>query len=114
LGSRPFIRDVTRRDTELVFWMLPRGLVTAVLALEIVNDRGAVFSFLPAMAFTVVLVTNLFIVWGSVRASRTAEIQHAAPSSAAALPAEAAAAVADVGTAAAPEPAKAAVGVGKA
>ena len=29
------------------------------------------FSFLPAMAFTVVLVTNLFIVWGAVRAGST-------------------------------------------
>lgn len=114
LGSRPFIRDVTRRDTELVFWMLPRGLVTAVLALEIVNVRGAVFSFLPAMAFTVVLVTNLFIVWGSVRASRTAEIEQATPSSGAALPAEAAAVVADVGTTAAPEQAQAAAGAGSA
>ena len=71
-GSRWVVRDVERQDTELLFWMLPRGLVTAVLALEIVNDRGAVFSFLPAMAFTVVLVTNLFIVWGSVRAGRRA------------------------------------------
>ncbi len=52
--------------------MLPRGLVTAVLALEIVNDRGASFAFLPAMAFTVVMVTNLFIVWGSVRAGHRA------------------------------------------
>lgn len=69
-GSRWAVRDVERRETELLFWMLPRGLVTAVLALEIVNDRGAVFTFLPAMAFTVVMVTNLFIVWGSVRASR--------------------------------------------
>ena len=69
-GSRWVVRDVDRRDTELLFWMLPRGLVTAVLALEIVNDRGAIFSFLPAMAFTVVMVTNLFIVWGSVKAAR--------------------------------------------
>lgn len=67
-GSRWVLRDVARRDSELLFWMLPRGLVTAVLALEIVNDRGPAFSFLPAMAFTVVLVTNLFIVWGAVRA----------------------------------------------
>jgi potassium/hydrogen antiporter len=67
-GSRWVVRDVARRDTELLFWMLPRGLVTAVLALEIVNDRGAIFGFLPAMAFTVVMVTNLFIVWGSVKA----------------------------------------------
>jgi cell volume regulation protein A len=69
-GTRWVVRDVTRRESELLFWMLPRGLVTAVLALEIVNDRGQMFSFLPAMAFTVVLVTNLFIVWGAVRASR--------------------------------------------
>ena len=69
-GSRWIIDEVDRRETEMLFWMLPRGLVTAVLALEIVNDRGAVFAFLPAMAFTVVMVTNLFIVWGSVRAGR--------------------------------------------
>ena len=70
-GSRWVVRDVSRTETELLFWMLPRGLVTAVLALAIVSDRGMVFSFLPAMAFTVVLVTNLFIVWGSVRAGLT-------------------------------------------
>ena len=68
--SRWAVRDVTRRETELLFWMLPRGLVTAVLALEIVNARGAVFAFLPAMAFTVVLVTNLFVVAGAVRSGQ--------------------------------------------
>ncbi len=72
-ATRFVVRDVTRQESELLFWMLPRGLVTAVLALEIVNDRGQVFGFLPAMAFTVVLVTNLFIVWGAVRAGRTAK-----------------------------------------
>jgi cell volume regulation protein A len=84
-GSRWVVRDVTRSDTELLFWMLPRGLVTAVLALAIVEDRGATFSFLPAMAFTVVLVTNLFIVWGSVRAGRTAAA-HKMPVAVVALP----------------------------
>lgn len=70
-GSRWVVRDVTREQTELLFWMLPRGLVTAVLALAIVEARGETFSFLPAMAFTVVMVTNLFIVWGAVRAGST-------------------------------------------
>jgi cell volume regulation protein A len=70
-GSRWVVRDVTRAQTELLFWMLPRGLVTAVLALAIVEARGETFNFLPAMAFTVVLVTNLFIVWGAVRAGST-------------------------------------------
>src|SRR5271166_7072806 len=68
--SRWAVRDVTRKQTDLLFWMLPRGLVTAVLALEIVDARGAVFAFLPAMAFTVVLVTNLFVVWGAVKAGQ--------------------------------------------
>lgn len=67
-GSRWAVRDVARKDTELLFWMLPRGLVTAVLALQIVDARGDVFAFLPAMAFTVVMVTNLFVVFGAVRA----------------------------------------------
>ncbi len=74
-GSRWVVKDVSREDTELLFWMLPRGLVTAVLALEIVNDRGVNFAFLPAMAFTVVMATNLFIVWGSVRAGHRAAAQ---------------------------------------
>ena len=32
--SRLALRDVTRQQAELLFWMLPRGLVTAVLALR--------------------------------------------------------------------------------
>ncbi len=77
-ASRWAVRDVTRRETELLFWMLPRGLVTAVLALAIVSARGAVFEFLPAMAFTVVLVTNLFVVAGAVRSSEALTLAPAA------------------------------------
>jgi potassium/hydrogen antiporter len=69
--SRLALPGVTRQQSELLFWMLPRGLVTAVLALEIVAVRGAIFAFLPAMAFTVILVTNLFIVWGAIRSGQT-------------------------------------------
>jgi len=73
-SSRWAVRDVTRRETELLFWMLPRGLVTAVLALEIVSARGVVFAFLPAMAFTVILVTNLFVVVGAVRSAKASAL----------------------------------------
>ncbi len=83
LASRWAVRDVTRRETELLFWMLPRGLVTAVLALEIVRVRGPVFAFLPAMAFTVVMVTNLFVVAGAVRSSKAIAL---APAAAGVLP----------------------------
>ena len=104
-GSRWVVRDVARRDTELLFWMLPRGLVTAVLALEIVNDRGAIFGFLPAMAFTVVMVTNLFIVWGSVKAGlHTApQTELAGSDTAGELKAAAAAAASTTATATLPE-----------
>ena len=68
MGTGWMIHEATRRDKELLFWMLPRGLVTAVLALEIVNARGDSFAFLPAIAFTVILVTNASVIWGAVRA----------------------------------------------
>lgn len=71
LGSAWMIHDTNPRQKELLFWMLPRGLVTAVLALEIVSARGPTFGFLPAVAFTVVLVTNAFVVWGAVRCGTT-------------------------------------------
>jgi hypothetical protein len=66
-GTRWSIRGSTPADNELLFLMLPRGLITAVLALQIVSARGAAFNFLPAMAFTVVLVTNMFVVIASFR-----------------------------------------------
>jgi potassium/hydrogen antiporter len=81
------VPDVQPKDTDLLFWMMPRGLVTAVLALGIVAVRGPVFAFLPAMAFTVILITNLLIVWGSVRAGRVAPAAKASAEAAVALPA---------------------------
>ncbi len=65
------IRDITRADTELLFLMMPRGLITAVLALQVLADRGQVFSFLPSMAFTVVLFSNIFVVVAAVTAKQT-------------------------------------------
>ena len=66
-GTRWSIRGSSAADNELLFLMLPRGLITAVLALQIVNARGPAFHFLPAMAFTVVMVTNMFVVAAAVR-----------------------------------------------
>ncbi len=65
------IRDITRADTELLFLMMPRGLITAVLALQVLADRGQIFSFLPSMAFTVVLFTNIFVVVAAVTAKQS-------------------------------------------
>jgi len=65
--TRWSIRGARRADNELLFLMLPRGLITAVLALQILAARGADFNFLPAMAFTVVLVTNVFVIVAAMR-----------------------------------------------
>jgi Na+:H+ antiporter len=61
------IRDITKADTELLVLTLPRGLITAVLALQVLSAKGQQFFYLPAMAFTVVMFTNIFVVVASVR-----------------------------------------------
>lgn len=65
------IRDVTRSDTELLALMFPRGLITAVLALQVLSAKGQQFYYLPAMAFTVIMFTNAFVVIAAVRSKKT-------------------------------------------
>ena len=74
-ATRWSIRGSTPADNELLFLMLPRGLITAVLALQILTARGPVFDFLPAMAFTVVLVTNIFVVIAAWRSHQPLETE---------------------------------------
>lgn len=57
-------------ERELILWIMPRGLITVVLALEVVQVRGSAFDFLPALAFATILATNLMVIIGSFRASR--------------------------------------------
>ena len=92
-ATRWSIRNVNANDTELLFLMFPRGLITAVLALQVLAAKGQSFFFMPAMAFTVVLFSNIFVVVAAVRskaipveAVTTAETVLAAPA-AASLPA---------------------------
>jgi potassium/hydrogen antiporter len=68
-ATRWAIRDTVPADAELLFLMMPRGLITAVLALQVLAARGQIVSFLPAMAFTVVLFTNIFVVVAAVTAN---------------------------------------------
>jgi len=69
-ATRWSIRDILPADSELLFLMMPRGLITAVLALQVLAARGQEFHFLPAMAFTVVLFTNIFVVVAAVTAKK--------------------------------------------
>lgn len=82
-ATRWSIRGSSRADNELLFLMLPRGLITAVLAIQILNARGPDFAFLPSMAFTVVLVTNAFVVVAAVRCRKAPTTEAAAPAQAA-------------------------------
>ena len=65
--TRWSIRDVNAADTELLWLMFPRGLITAVLPLQVLAAKGQTFFFMPVMAFTVVLFTNIFVVVAAVR-----------------------------------------------
>ena len=49
-------------------WFLPRGLITAVLGIDVLEARGAAFDFLPSLAFAVILLSNLVLLIGTFRA----------------------------------------------
>lgn len=59
-------------EHEVVFLIMPRGLITVVLALQVLQTRGDAFAFLPSVAFATILITNLLLVLGTIRASRLA------------------------------------------
>jgi cell volume regulation protein A len=75
--SRLAFQDVSAKERELMLWIMPRGLITVVLALQVAAARSEV-PFLSALAFAVILVTNLMVVVGSLRASRDG-VPSAAP-----------------------------------
>ncbi len=80
--SRWSWRKVAPQNRELVFWMMPRGLITAVLAIQVLDARGERFAFLPALTFAVILITNLMLVFGALRQRREADLAvEYAPSS---------------------------------
>lgn len=60
------LRDMGRSERELILCLFPRGLVNAVLAIHVAGQEGGM-AFLPAMALTVILVTNLLMVLGAFR-----------------------------------------------
>lgn len=67
--------DTTAREREIALWIFPRGLITAVLAIEVIEARGAEFAFLPALAFAIILITNVLVVIGSIRTGPGAEVK---------------------------------------
>jgi cell volume regulation protein A len=63
-------RSIPPEEHEFIFWILPRGLITAVLAIQVVDARGNAFEFLIGVTFAIILLTNFLLVVGSVRARR--------------------------------------------
>ena len=57
-------------------WFLPRGLITAVLGIDVLEARGADFAFLPSLAFAVILMSNLVLLIGTFRARGVAAVNE--------------------------------------
>ncbi len=76
-ASRIVWRDTHPWERELAFWMLPRGLITAVLALEAARVRGGAWDFLLDLAFAAIVLTNLFLMVATVRARRLTQLLEA-------------------------------------
>ena len=63
-GSRWSWGAVGEREQEIALWVFPRGLITAVLAIRVLNAQGKQFDFLPALAFATIVVTNVLVILG--------------------------------------------------
>jgi cell volume regulation protein A len=79
-GGRLAWRNFTPQERELMIWFLPRGLITAVLGIQVLEGRGTQFEFLPSLAFAVILLTNFVLLIGTLRARRLPALVEA-PSS---------------------------------
>jgi hypothetical protein len=103
IASRWSWRGIGAEGRDAILWMLPRGLITVVLAIEATEARGSELSFLPGLAFAIILATNLLLVFGSLRGRRNAGIAAGAgaPSAVPAASAAAGAAGGQTATAAA-------------
>lgn len=77
-SSRWAWRGIEEHNRELIFWVLPRGLITVVLAIEVARERGSGLAFVPGLAFAVILITNALLVLASFRARRAAPVAAAA------------------------------------
>jgi hypothetical protein len=53
--------------------LIPRGLITAVLALEVIRVMPQALGFLTPLTFAVILLTNILVLLAAFRASGAAE-----------------------------------------
>lgn len=67
-ASRVVWRRTTFREQELATILIPRGLITAVLALEATEAMPKDLAFLPSLTFALILFTNILVLIASIRA----------------------------------------------
>lgn len=67
-GSRAVWRRTSWRERELAILLIPRGLITAVLALEVIPAMPVDLMFLPSLIFALILFTNGLVLAASIRA----------------------------------------------
>ena len=77
-SSRWAWSGIEAHSRELIFWVMPRGLISVVLAIAVARERGAGLEFVPGLAFAVILMTNALLILASFRARRA--VPAAAPS----------------------------------
>jgi Na+:H+ antiporter len=66
--SRTIWRGTSAREREFAILMIPRGLITAVLALEVIQAKPSELVFLSSLTFAVILFTNVLVLLASIRA----------------------------------------------
>jgi potassium/hydrogen antiporter len=66
--SRVAWRGTSRLEREVATLLIPRGLITAVLALDAVRAMPVELAFLTPLAFAVLLLTNFLVLVAAVRA----------------------------------------------
>jgi potassium/hydrogen antiporter len=71
-------KGIGAHSRELILWVLPRGLITVVLAIKVAEARGVELEFVPGLAFAVILVTNALLVLASFRARRSSPVAASA------------------------------------
>ncbi len=76
-SSRWAWRGIDAHSRELILWVMPRGLITVVLAFEVARQRSPGLAFVPGLAFAVILITNALLVLAAFRVRRSAPAESA-------------------------------------
>ena len=76
--SRIAWHGTTEREREISILLIPRGLITAVLAFAAIEAQPGSLGFLTSLTFGVILLSNLLVLLASIRAKSIAA-EHGGP-----------------------------------